>query len=33
MATYLLGSSAAAIVRNAACTVMVVRSGKKASLL
>ncbi|MGD0640822.1 MAG: universal stress protein [Roseiarcus sp.] len=33
MATYLLGSSAAAIVRHAACTVMVVRSGKKASLL
>ncbi len=33
MATYLLGSSAAAIVRHASCTVMVVRSGKKASLL
>jgi len=33
MATYLLGSSAAAIVRHAACTVMVVRSGKKATLL
>ncbi len=33
MATYLLGSSAAAIVRHAGCTVMVVRSGKKASLL
>jgi universal stress protein F len=33
MATYLLGSSAAAIVRHAACTVMVVRSDKKASLL
>jgi nucleotide-binding universal stress UspA family protein len=33
MATYLLGSSAAAIVRHASCTVMVVRSGKKAALL
>ena len=33
MATYLLGSSAAAIVRHATCTVMVVRSGKKATLL
>jgi nucleotide-binding universal stress UspA family protein len=33
MATYLLGSSAAAIVRHATCTVMVVRSGRKASLL
>jgi nucleotide-binding universal stress UspA family protein len=33
MATYLLGSSAAAIVRHAGCTVMVVRSGKKATLL
>jgi nucleotide-binding universal stress UspA family protein len=33
MATYLLGSSAAAIVRHASCTVMVVRSGKKATLL
>jgi nucleotide-binding universal stress UspA family protein len=33
MATYLLGSSAAAIVRHAPCTVMVVRSGKKAALL
>ena len=33
MATYLLGSTAAAIVRHAACTVMVVRSGKKATLL
>ena len=33
MATYLLGSSAAAIVRHAPCTVMVVRSGKKATLL
>ena len=33
MATYLLGSSAAAIVRHAARTVMVVRSGKKATLL
>ena len=33
MATYLLGSSAAAIVRHAACTVMVVRSGTKATLL
>ncbi len=33
MATYLLGSTAAAIVRHAACTVMVVRSGRKASLL
>ena len=33
MATYLLGSTAAAIVRHASCTVMVVRSGKKASLL
>ena len=33
MATYLLGSSAAAIVRHAACTVMVARSGKKATLL
>jgi nucleotide-binding universal stress UspA family protein len=33
MATFLLGSSAAAIVRHAACTVMVVRSGKKATLL
>jgi nucleotide-binding universal stress UspA family protein len=33
MATYLLGSSAAAIVRHASCTVMVVRSAKKASLL
>lgn len=33
MATYLLGSSAAAIVRHAVCTVMVVRSGKKATLL
>jgi universal stress protein F len=33
MATYLLGSSAAAIVRHAVCTVMVVRSDKRASLL
>ena len=33
MATYLLGSSAAAIVRHATCTVMVVRSSRKASLL
>lgn len=33
MATYLLGSTAAAVVRHAACTVMVVRSPKKASLL
>lgn len=33
MATYLLGSTAAAIVRHASCTVMVVRSGKKAALL
>jgi len=33
MATYLLGSSAAAIVRHASCTVMVVRSAKTASLL
>jgi len=33
MATYLLGSTAAAIVRHATCTVMVARSGKKASLL
>ena len=33
MATYLLGSSAAAIVRHASCTVMVARSGKKATLL
>ncbi len=33
MATYLLGSSAAAIVRHASCTVMVVRSGRKATLL
>jgi len=33
MATYLLGSSAAAIVRHASCTVMVLRSGRKASLL
>ncbi len=33
MATYLLGSTAAAIVRHASCTVMVARSGKKASLL
>jgi len=33
MATYLLGSTAAAIVRHAACTVMVARSGKKATLL
>jgi nucleotide-binding universal stress UspA family protein len=33
MATYLLGSSAAAIVRHASCTVMVARSDKKASLL
>jgi nucleotide-binding universal stress UspA family protein len=33
MATYLLGSTAAAIVRHAICTVMVVRSGRKASLL
>lgn len=33
MATYLLGSTAAAVVRHAACTVMVVRSARKASLL
>ena len=33
MATYLLGSTAAAIVRHASCTVMVARSGKKATLL
>jgi nucleotide-binding universal stress UspA family protein len=33
VATYLLGSSAAAIARHAACTVMVARSDKKASLL
>ena len=33
MATYLLGSTAAAIVRHASCTVMVVRSGRKAALL
>ena len=33
MATYLLGSTAAAIVRHASCTVMVVRSPKTASLL
>lgn len=33
MATYLLGSTAAAIVRHANCAVMVVRDDKKASLL
>jgi universal stress protein F len=33
MASYLLGSSAAAIVRHATCTVMVARSDKKASFL
>jgi nucleotide-binding universal stress UspA family protein len=33
MATYLLGSTAAAIVRHATCTVMVVRSARAASLL
>ncbi|HEY1941633.1 MAG TPA: universal stress protein [Roseiarcus sp.] len=33
MASYLLGSTAAAIVRHASCTVMVVRSQKPASLL
>jgi nucleotide-binding universal stress UspA family protein len=33
MATYLLGSTAAAIVRHANCTVMVVRSPKPASLI
>lgn len=32
MATYLLGSTAAAIVRHATCTVMVARSDKKASV-
>lgn len=33
MATYLLGSNAAKIVRHADCTTLVVRSGKTASLL
>ena len=33
MATYLLGSNAAKIVRHATCTTLVVRSGKTASLL
>jgi nucleotide-binding universal stress UspA family protein len=33
MASYLLGSTAAAIVRHASCTVMVVRSQQPASLL
>lgn len=33
MATYLLGSTASAIVRHANCTVMVVRGDKPASLL
>ena len=33
MATYLLGSTASAIVRHATCTVMVVRGDKPASLL
>ncbi len=32
MATYLLGSNAAKIVRHAECTVLVVRAGKKQSL-
>ena len=33
MATYLLGSTASAIVRHASCTVMVVRGDKPASVL
>ncbi|MCA0424367.1 MAG: universal stress protein [Proteobacteria bacterium] len=33
MATYLLGSNAAKIVRHAECSTLVVRTGKKASLL
>ena len=33
MATYLLGSTAAAISRHASCTVMIVRSPRKATLL
>jgi nucleotide-binding universal stress UspA family protein len=33
MATYLLGSTAAAISRHARCTVMIVRSPRKATLL
>jgi len=33
MATYLLGSTAAAIVRHAACTVLVARSARKAHLI
>jgi len=33
MATYLLGSTAAALTRHAACTVMIVRSPHKAKLI